>query len=223
MSVSRVRQLRHSIRKLTRWDRSGEAFGYIEHGKKLQVDYIYEFYCAMRILKDLNTHQSIKIVKGNKGYLFPRKPANKGDWAKFLIREKGTRNVLFQFCLGTEITISTSPLTKFGADISLQTKNAPDTPDESHVVWIMDGKYKKSNASKLDIGTIREFAKCVSDMDAPKRTIHNLKFDELGDLNTNCLLTNGECIEDHRQYCINNKLRQVGKFDCDGRVMVVVG
>lgn len=224
MAIARIKQLRSAIEKLTKWESSGKAFGFIETNKKLSSDYIYEFYCAMRILKDLNTNESVKIVPDNNGeYRFPRKPAPKGAWSKFLIRQKGTRHIKFQFCLGTVIKISSSPLTTFGADISLQTHDAPDDPDESHVVWIMDGKYKKSSSSKLDIGTIREFAQCVSDMDSPKKSRFTLQFDKLSELNTNCLLTNGEGIQDHEQYCMNKKVRQVAKFDCDGRKMEIIG
>jgi hypothetical protein len=224
MAITRIKQLRNSIEKLTKWEKSGKAFGFIDDNKNLSTDYIYEFYCAMRILKDLNTHQSVKIEPGNNGkYNFPRKPANKGEWAKFLIREKATLDTMFQFCLGTVIKVSISPLTTFGADISLQTKNAPDDPDASHVIWIMDGKHKKSKLSKLDIDTIRGFAKCVSDMNAPKNSKSKLQFNKLGDLNTNCLLTNGEGVQNHKQYCKNNRLKQIGKFDCDGRTMEVIG
>lgn len=223
MSLSYIKSLRESIGKLTKWESSGEAFGFIENVSNKNPDYIYEFFCAMSILKDLNKNQSIKLVKGKEGYKFPRKPGRKEDWAKFLIREKGTRYVLFQFCLGTEIKISSSPLTSFGADISLQSHDAPDDPDDSHVILIMDGKYKKSITSKLDIGTIREFAKCVSDMDVPKRSRFKLQFDTLSELNANCLLTNGEGMKDHEQYCKNNKLKQVGRFDCDGKKIVIVG
>jgi hypothetical protein len=223
MSKAKIKQLRTAIEKLSRWETTGNAFGFIELTKKPATDYIYEFYCAMRILKDLNRYQSIKIVDGGYGYVFPRNPAPKTGWAKFLIREKGTRNTLFQFCLGTKINISSSPLTPFGADISLQKPDSPDDPDESHVIWIMDGKYKKSKTSKLDIGTVREFAKCVSDLEAPKRRRIRLQFDKLTDLNTNCLLTNGAGVLDHEQYCKNNHIKEVVSFDCDGRIMQIIG
>ncbi len=168
MAKSYLKDLRDSIEKLSKWERSGRAFGFIESVSNKNPDYIYEFYCAMRVLKDLKTNYKIKLVPGNLGYVFPKKPQEKIDYAKFLIKDKLTDKVLFQFCLGVKVQISSSPATTFGADISFQKSNASDTPDETDMVLIMDAKYKKSKATKLDISTIREFAKCVTDMDVPK-------------------------------------------------------
>jgi hypothetical protein len=223
MNKQELTDLKNAIKSLTKWESSGKAFGYIESIDKPSTNYIYEFYCAMRILEDLSEKQSIQIEAGTEGFVFPRKPGNKGNWAKFLILKKETNEKLFQFCLGSEIKISTSHKTTFGADISLQKADSPNDPNESHVIWIMDAKYKKSKESKLDISTIREFAQCVSDMETPKDISPNLQLNKLSKLNYNCLLTNGECIPEHEQYCINNKLKQVGNFDCNGGDMRVIG
>jgi hypothetical protein len=221
MAIPYLRSLRNSIEKLSKWESSGEAFGFIDGVSNKNPDYIYEFYCAMRILNDLKTNHSIEIRQGNKGYTFPQKPGNKADSAKFLIKNKRTKIVVAQFCLGTNIKLTPSPNTTFGADISLQRRNADDDPYDTDVILIMDAKYKKSKTSKLDIGTIREFAQCVRDMNAPKR--NPLKFDKLTQVNFNCLFTNGEALAQHMQYCKNNKLKQVGKFDCDRRTIDVIG
>jgi hypothetical protein len=87
----------------------------------------------------------------------------------------------------------------------------------------MDGKYKKSIKSKLDIATVKEFAQCVLDMEAPKQSRFRLQFDKLTDLNANCLLTNGGGVLEHEQYCKNKKLKEVVSFDCDGRKMQIIG
>lgn len=87
----------------------------------------------------------------------------------------------------------------------------------------MDAKYKQSKNKKIDIGTIREFAQCVRDMDTPKPEANILIFKELDILKANCLFTNGVPDSSHHQYCINNKVKQIGQFDCDGRQVVVVG
>lgn len=221
MAIAYLRSLRNSIEKLSKWESSGEAFGFIDGVSNKNPNYIYEFYCAMRILNDLKTNHFIKIEPGNKGYSFSQKPGNKADSARFLIKNKQTKRVIAQFCLGVNIKITSSPDTTFGADISLQRKSADDDPYDSDVILIMDAKYKKSKTSKLDIGTIREFAQCVRDMDTPKR--NPLIFKKLAQVNFNCLFTNGEVLNQHKQYCKNNKLKQVGKFDCDGRTMEVVG
>lgn len=222
MAIAKVRQLRKSIEKLTKWESSGNAFGFIEGVSDNKVDYIYEFFCAIKILFDLNTHHNIRLCPGKKGYQFPLKPGSKSEWAKFVItKDKRSREILYELCMGVAVKISSSPQTTFAADISIQHPNSDD-PDESHVVLIMDAKYKKSSKSTLDIGTIRAFAQCVRDMQVPKK-IDGLKFNKLIDLASNCLFTNGELINDHELYCKNNKLKQVGRFDCGNRQMVVLG
>jgi hypothetical protein len=87
----------------------------------------------------------------------------------------------------------------------------------------MDAKYKWENETVMDIGTIREFAQCVFDMNAPKPGSAILQFTANPDFNANCLFTNGEPDRNHQQYCINRQLKQIGRFDCDGRAKVVVG
>ncbi len=223
MSKAKIKQFKESIGKLSKWEKSGNVFGFIEKDAGKNPDYLYEFFCAMKILRDLKKSHDISLVKGTRGYKFPKKPGNKANWAKFLILDKNTKLELSQFCLGSNIEISLSPQTTFGADISFQTAAAPDNPNENHVILIMDAKYKKSSASKLEIATIREFAQCVTDMQTPKSQQSGLVFSKLSALNANCLFTNGEGMDEHHQYCKNRKLKQVGRFDCDGRTMQIIG
>lgn len=223
MAIAYLQTLRDSIEKLSEWESTREAFGFIENVPDTNPDYIYEFYCAMRILDDLSNNHIIEIKPGVEGYKFPQNPGKKVNFAKFLIKNRDTRRVLFQFCLGVNIQLSASPLTTFGADISIHTSRSNDVPDESDIVLIMDAKYKQSKNTKLDISIIREFAQCIKDMKVPKDEIINLKFNRLMDLKGNCLITNGEGSLNHEQYCKNNTLKQVTRFDCDGRAMKVIG
>ncbi|MBO9200610.1 MULTISPECIES: hypothetical protein [Niastella] len=222
MAIAKVRQLRKSIEKLSQWEGSGNAFGFVEGISENKTNYIYEFFCAIKVLNDLNTHHNIKLCPGKKGYKFAINPGIKSEWAKFIIsKSKSSNEPLYDLCMGVSVKISMSPQTTFAADISIQDPNSED-PDESHVVLIMDAKYRKSSKATLDIGIIREFAQCARDMQVPKR-LDGLKFNKLVDLASNCLLTNGELINEHEQYCKNNKIKQVGRFDCDNRQMIVVG
>lgn len=223
MPKPNISNLRRAIEKLSKWESSGAAFGFIKTVSNKNPDYIYEFFCAMRVLKDLSVNHLVEITPGTNGFKFPRKPGNKSDWAYFEIKDKNTGRVLYQFCLGTTIKISSSPSTTFGADISIQKGHAGYDPDESDIVLIMDAKYKENNSSKLDIGTIREFAACVRDMNVPKGIRGRLVFNSLVRLRANCLFTNGEAETLHQQYCTNRKLKQVGRFDCDRRTMQIIG
>lgn len=210
-----------AIKDLAQWRGSNEVFGYINSDPGQKVDYIYEFYCGMCLLKDLSKQHKIVPVKRGGKLSFPKKPGNKLLYSYFNICVKAGKTVLNQFCFGTEIAISTSPQTTFSSDLSVQISGASDTPDENEVVIILDAKYKSNKANKLDISTIREFAKCVSDMNTPKTTKNKLLFTNYKDLNGNCLITNGQVINKHKQYCKNNKIKQIGNFDFDEAYEVV--
>lgn len=68
MDVEKYKKAIHSI---TRWDTTDEVFGFIDEGK-FQNDYIYEFYCAMKILNDLIPNHSIQVIQGPNGIDFPK-------------------------------------------------------------------------------------------------------------------------------------------------------
>jgi hypothetical protein len=221
MAITYLKSLRNAIEKLSKWESSGEAFGFIDSVSDRNPDYIYEFYCAMRILADIQRSHIIELKSGTKGFRFPQKPGNKAEWAHFVIKNKKTKRFQAQFCLGINIKITSSPQTTFGADISFLKRTPGNNPHDIHVMHIMDAKYKKSSTSKLDIGTIREFAQCVRDMNAPKRS--PIQFKKLQQLKANCLFTNGQVVPDHLQYCKNRKLKQVGEFDHDKKVFNVIG
>jgi len=224
MAISKVTELKQAIKKLSTWETTDNAFGYIKKEGGRKLSYIYEFYCAMRILKDLSKNHSIVFIpgKGATQFCFPKAPSKKANYASFLLHD-GKGNPLFQVTLGTEISISSSPKTTYAADISFQLHNAPDDPDETHVVLIFDSKYKTKNSTTLDISIIREFAKCVQDMATPKSVKSKLVFDKLTDLNANCLITNGMTADDHEQYCKNHKLVQVGEFNWDRKKYNIIG
>jgi hypothetical protein len=222
MPLSYIQTLRDTIQNLSKWESSGEAFGFIDLVTDDNPDYIYEFFCAIKILEDLSKNHFIKLIPGTKGAVFPQKPQPKEGWAKFIIINKVTSETILEFCLGIQIKLNASPDTTFSADISLQKTDSAD-PDETHAILLIDAKYKKSKNTKLDIGTIREFAMSIHDMNVPKSEIEQLIFYKLDVFKNNCLITNGEAIEKHKQYCKNHKLKQVVKFDCDGRILEVVG
>jgi len=219
-----ISQLKKSIENLSKWESSGKAFGHLENlKKKNKPDRLYEFYCYIRIIEDLRNKYDVELIESTNGKIFPQAPASKKGWAKFILRDQKTGNILFQVCFGTNIKISKSPKTTFAADISFQKPDATEDPEEKDVVLIMDAKYKTKNTTPLEINIIREFAKCIDDFGVLNSDTIELNFNKLKDLKGNCLLTNDNAIEDHRQYCKNNKLKQVEGFDCDGRIYKIVG
>ncbi len=218
-----IGQLKKSIETLSKWESSGKAFGYFEKIKNKKADRLYEFFCYMKIMDDLKNRYNIELVEDTNGKIFPQSPAAKSGWSKFILKDKESGKVLFQVCFGTKIKLSTSPMTPFAADISFQKSTASDDPDENDVELIMDAKYKTDNLQSLEISTIREFAKCADDLGVSEAETALFEFDKLKALKGNCLLTNGRAINDHEQYCKNNKVKQVGSFDCNGGSFNVIG
>lgn len=219
-----INQLKKSIENLSKWESSGKAFGHFKKINNKYPDRLYEFYCYIRIIDDLRNSYSVKLIPGTRKIIFPQKSAKKnGGWARFDLKDINTGEILFQICFGTKVKISSSPKTTFAADISFQKSDATNDPDENDVELIMDAKYKESNLTKLDIETIKEFAKSVQDFGVQTIKAKKFKFDNLKEIEVNCLITNGRTIDIHEQYCKNNCVQQVGSFDCDGRKFDVVG
>jgi len=166
-AIGYINNLRTAIHSLSRWETSGKAFGYIQTVTDDKDDYIYEFFCAMKVLEDLSNNHRIVLKRGINGFVFPKKPGVKRMWARFVGYDSTGTTEQFQVCLGVKIKITASPLTTFGSDISIQQAGTSDDPYDSDILLIMDAKYKWENETVMDIGTIREFAQCVFDMNTP--------------------------------------------------------
>lgn len=221
-AINYINTLRIAISSLSRWETSGEAFGFIASKDDGRQDYIYEFFCAMKVLHDLKQNHKIVLQPGTNGYRFPEKPQPKSNWARFIGYDSHGQTEQFQVCLGVELYPSDSPESPYGADISFQKAGTGDVPYDSDVLLIMDAKYKSDISDKLNISIIREFAQCVRDMQTPKAETNILSF-TTQDFKANCLFTNGALIDVHEEYCRNRNIRQIGHFDCDGRPMKVLG
>lgn len=185
-------------------------FGYLKREKD---NYIYEFYCSMRILSDLKQNYNIELQNAGSKIKFPAKPASKsGGWSYFLIKEKNSGNRLFQMCLGTEISLSYASGTTVAPDISIQVPDAGNTPDEKSVLLVMDAKYSTKPDSSLSISPIREFAQIVNDLEVQDAAKIDMFFHELAGLKGNCLITNKKGNSKHSVYCEKRCIKQVSKF-----------
>lgn len=191
-------------------DRGKNHFGYL---KKKEDNYIYEFYCLMRISSDLKQNYNIELENAGSEIRFPGKPASKSDgWSYFLIKEKNSGNRLFQMCLGTKISLSFASGTTVAPDISIQVPDAGDTPDEKSVLLVMDAKYSTKPDSSLSISQIREFAQIVNDLEVQDAENVSLFFYKLAGLTGNCLITNKKGNSKHSVYCKKRSVKQVSKF-----------
>lgn len=213
MTISDIKKLKKETEKLTTWESSKKAFGHFKNIEASSDDRIYEFYCLLRLLEDLRKNYVVTLIPGAKGKkIFPLAPGNKIGWARFEIIPKNKNHKKYQVCFGTSIKISCSPLTSIAPDISFQNIDATDDPDEKMVQLVMDAKYKSKKTSSIDISLIREFKAIINDLEIENASSVDILFNNLKDLKSNCLITNANTLDNHKQYCINNGMKQVGIF-----------
>lgn len=215
MDKNKIDELANAAEKLTKWDSSGECFGYFESLKTAKPDRIYEFFCLVNILNDLSHKNEIIINSRDrtKNISFPKSPANKKNHSYFIIENKAESKERFQLCFGTNIKLSKSPDSTIAPDISFQIEKSTDDPDESMVELVLDAKYKQDENKKLSMSELREFCQIVSDLSVQDADSKDFRFKNLNDLNTNCLITNGKVLEIHEEYCKQRKIRQIGSFN----------
>ncbi len=210
--IDHINTFAYSLYDVSKWKTSSDPFGHID--SNTADNYVYEFYCYMRILEDLQTHYKVRFVPGTK--TFPKKPADKKNgWARFDLYDKNNGTLLFQVCAGTRIEHTDISNYTAAPDISFQTDNSPDEPNEKHVLMIFDSKYKtgkNSNDKKIDISTLREFANIVGNLDLSATKSSQILLDKLQPLSGNCLISNGQVATNHSPFCIHSKIKQVGKF-----------
>jgi len=208
--LKQIHKLSEKLHFESKWYDRNEPFGHTNNDS--EDDYIYEFYCYLKILKDLKTHYKIKYDKGNKG--FPTKPAKKEGYSKFLLLDKNSNNKLFQVCAGTKIIKHNGKVSDTDApDISFQKSDANDNPNYNDVLMIMDAKYKLNPSKKLTKPIIEQFATIVRDLKVENANTEPINFDNYKDLKGNCLITNGLAHKKKETYCKNNFIKQVEKFD----------
>lgn len=224
MTLQEIKKLKTATEKLTKWETSGQAFGHFKYIESKPADKIYEFYCLMKIIEDLRTHYIISLIPGTRDKrVFPEAPANKIGWAYFKIINKNDSKNKFQICYGTNIKFSLAPLTTIAPDISIQTFDSTDDPDESMVELIMDAKYKYDKNTALPIEQIHSFIQRVNVLKTQSADTIPLLFNNLNDLKSNCLLTNGKALHNQLDYCIISKIKQISLFNHDSPTFTVVG
>ena len=208
--LDRIKTVAKDLDGLSKWQSSGSSFGHL-HGKE-RDDYIFEFYCYVKILSDLKKNYIVKLVPGTAGGIFPKAPAKKDEgWSHFNLFEDNIHK--FQVCCGTDIAVSSVIEVAYHPDISFQVHDSPDNPNETHVLLIMDAKYSK-NKSRLTQSTITEFFGILHELALVGKSFPPIRFDKFESIITaNALLTNGTKSSIHEKRCNKNGAVQVERFD----------
>src|SRR4030095_6070630 len=216
--LNRINQFSKSLIVKSRWYKTNKPFGHIDYQKDKR-SYIYEFFCYLKILKDLKSNYDLEYIEGD--HQFPQSHSNKKDKSKFVIKEKITGKK-YQVCTGTDINISTIDDYTIAPDISFQKENATDDPTEKDVLLIMDAKYKSNpTKSNLSISLLQQFAEIIVDLNVSAASTQPINFDKYKNLLSNCLLTNGTGLTDKDDFCKKKKMKQVVKFDVTGTYDVI--
>lgn len=206
--VAKINQSAKALKKAGVWQASRVAVN-------AEADnYVYELYCALRILNCLIAHYHISMVGGSNGRpRFPTNPAAKDPkWSHFSI--SNGRQALWQLCLGTEILDSVG--TTRAPDISLQSANSPlkAPPSHTHVKIIWDAKFKKNSGriSRSEFALFCLFVEMLHTKNAKRTSIR------LSDayLLENCMLTNGMASTEDNALRRRKAVREVESFFPNG-------
>lgn len=210
------------LKNVVEWHGSGMPIAEVDlkpHSES-SPDYIYEFYCLIRIVNDLNHFQRVYFEEGTGPFRisFPRSPANKKGKPYFLVYDRASDppKKLFQICAG--VKIRTIHDMNRAPDISFQTAEAPENPKWDHVGFIFDAKNKRadSNSNQLGQNEFSYVTQMIRDLkldasSAPR--IAMFRFQELAGLEANCILTNGSCFAAPKAYFEENNIKIAAQFD----------
>ncbi|WP_127132976.1 hypothetical protein [Pseudoflavitalea rhizosphaerae] len=176
-------------------------------------NYIYEFYCLIKILEDLRYNYEIRFVegKGNFKYRFPQAAAPKGGKPRFhaFIDDK----MEFQICAGTMIKCEIDT-EKNHPDISFQVAESSNDPSQEDLIIIMDAKFKESQQASLPKDEVYKFGQIVDLFNLRREPQIKIKFSKYKSFLGNCLITNVASYSNNSDIRLLQKLRikEVEKF-----------
>lgn len=162
-----------------------------EEKSQADNDYIYEFYCYICVIVDLQTNYQLEFIEGvgNYQFNFPRKAAPKAGKPRFHAWDG--KELAFQICAGTMIKCEYDR-EKNHPDISFQLPEATENPTEEDLIIIMDAKFTENAKSRLSKTEFYKFGGItdVFDLRGTPKTL--IRFNKLVDMYGNCLITNAK-------------------------------
>lgn len=196
--IKHINQYTALLKEASVWHNSKEILAPIITEKNTELasdNYIYEFYCYISIIVDLQANYEIKFVpgKGDYKYKFPQAAAPKAGKPKFLAYNNN--ELQFQICAGTKIK-SAFASEENHPDISFQAANASDDPTLDDLILIMDAKFKERFDS-LPKTEVYKFGFIIGlfKLNAKPKLI--VRFKKYVGFEANCLITNGKSYSDN--------------------------
>ena len=216
--LDKINALAGSLAKVSSWKNSQDAFGHIIEIKKngvekvAQKDYIYEFYCYMKIIEDLEkkSNHKIKFIKGNG--IFPKKPVPKINRPYFVLEVNSIP--VFQICTGTKIQTKLSNIQK-APDISFQKIDSdPASPLYKEILAIYDAKYSESTKeNSFQEGQMVLFSDMIKLLKLKKPEDITPYFTDYKDFKGNCLITNKKTFTNNLILLEHYKMAVVEDFE----------
>lgn len=212
--LDRIKKYAETLGKASKWANSGDQITSIEsiQNEESKSEYIYEFYCLMRILDDLANKYDIEITNNTAINVFPKAPASKKNYPYFLVKEKGTGKLLFEVCTGVDIKGLADETS--APDISFQLPQDHLLPTHQEVFMIFDAKFKHkltAKVSDLEFYKVAGMVKNLACEDADKNAI--MDFFSLAKLKGNCILTNANSYKSNHSHHNLFNIKEVEKFD----------
>lgn len=190
--ISYIKEYADLLSKCSVWHNTKEILApVVGIDDKASDNYIYEFYCYIRIVEDLRINYRIEFVpgEGKFEYKFPQAAAVKKGKPRFHAFKNG--NLQFQICAGTKISCEIDSEENH-PDISFQIATASEEPTQEDLILIMDAKYKEDNNSRLPKDEVYKFGQIVDLFDLRKVSSMIIEFSMYKEFNKNCLITNGK-------------------------------
>lgn len=206
-------QYAKDLKSVSVWKSSRQILGNVKQGKD---DFIYEFYCYIRIIVDLKSNYNLNYCAGNgiKKNMFPKKPCDKKGRPYFTLLDKKGKGI-YQICAGSKIKVKHG--NKYDApDISFQSANATDSPTFSETKLIMDAKY--CNVSK---GQYNDFAMMINNLNTVNAENEKLIFKELSGIKGNCLISFGETYTQDLDYIKSHHISAIEHFNQKNKFKII--
>jgi len=201
-----------ALGKASVWKNSKEIVNSIKSGEN---HFVYEFFCYLSIINDLETNYSIKYVPGNgkNKHRFPKRPVPKKGRPYFIIVNKIKSKKSYQVCHGTQIKVKAGN-ELHAPDISFQDENAnKKVPTAEQVYIIMDAKYTDTPEKSINSSSFDSVVKMVKALDVEDAENEKILFKKYDKFKGNCIITNGKAYKEEKEYHGIFKITEVEKFD----------
>lgn len=221
--LEEIRKYAELLGKAAKWDASNEQILNIESIKegKNKKEYIYEFYCFLRIITDLTNHYDIEKVNSSAKTFFPKGPASKSNYPYFIAKNKATGEVVFEICTSVDIIGKAGETS--APDISFHHPKNNMDPTHEDVFMLFDAKFKHELTTNVHESEFNKVHAMVVNLNTENASeIDIVMFNELKELIGNCLLTNSSAFKTNIGHHKIYNIKEVEHFDV-GKKFNVIG